>query len=204
MYRLLLWTLLLGAGAACTRRPHHMGNGQPQASPATDIGFANFDDNVKIGREAVMARSYATEAACKKAAQRYHKNVLHASGVPVPYQPFPLMYSFPKPGNGGMKPREVRFTVAAVADSSDISFLEVERQATAPTDSTNAQELRATVKMLERAGATTVQQPQIDPTPINGKRAWRAVMRTSKPISSTDKRLTLTGTFGLVINPPYP
>ncbi|MCI1188119.1 hypothetical protein MON38_11880 [Hymenobacter sp. DH14] len=204
VHRLILWAVLLAAGGSCARRPPHMGSGPPQAMPAADVSFASFGDKAMIGREAAIERRYATDAACLKAARRYHKNVLHNAGEPVPYTSSPLTYSFPKPGNGGVKPKELRFTTAAVVDSSNVSFLEVEQASPAPTDSTNARELRDVVKELVKAGATIVRKQEIDPNPINGKRAWRVVLHTDKPINSSDKRLVLEGTFGLVINPPYP
>ena len=42
---------------------------------------------------------------------------------------------------------------------------------------------------------------------VNGKKPWRAIMRTTYPIAPPNSKAVaskISGTFGVIVNPPFP
>ncbi|GAB3654910.1 hypothetical protein GCM10027594_28350 [Hymenobacter agri] len=196
-YQLLLGVMLLLTGGACTRHPHRViSAGISVPPPDADDEFVPLTPKVKLRRNAVLEHRYTTEAKCDDAATNYFQKVLGNTGLPAPIAAAPKTYSMKMAGRN----REVRFVAGKGADL-DVPFAEVEKTADNPNDDTNRQDLNDAIAALG-PGVRVLEGPTLDPAPINGKRAWRVVLTSAR--SAGPDQLMLSGTFGLVINPPYP
>lgn len=195
--RLAIWLLLLLAGGACTRQPQkEISAGVVVVLPDADDEWVPLNDKLKLRREAVVEHRYTTDAKCAAAARKYYQNVLHNSGEPVAIPGVPKTYSMKMAGRN----KEVRFLAGKRADI-DVSFGEVQPTVPNPTDDTNLQDLKDAITALG-TNVTVLEGPTLDPSPTNSKRAWRVVLYSPKSVGP--ERLAFSGTFGLVINPPYP
>jgi hypothetical protein len=159
---------------------------------------------LSLGRIASDETRFADPVTCEVAATAYYKGTGHLD-KPSRESTKQVVYSFRK-GKGFQKKSEVRFIVdpAAPPTGRSISYYEIPA-VSATDDALNENAIQKFVEGLVSAGDATVLEPKALDEKVNGKRAWRVLLRATKVLGDkSNKRYQVTSDFGIIINPPYP
>ena len=194
--------LCLLGGASCGSNPRQYKSSAPvEASTSIDA------PNAKFLRIASVEHRYSSASTCKSEAKAYF-NSTGKPGDPPPLTTNPLTYSFQDSTNK-QNHQEIRFLFQATSltEPTDtvISYWAIEKKIKNNKDKDDLDkaidELEKVYKCKKIHGATQ------DVMAVNGKKPWRAIMQTTYPIDPPNQQAVagkISGTFGMIINPPYP
>ena len=190
---------LLGS-ASCGSNPRQYKSSAPvEASTSLDL------PNTKFLRIASIEHRYSDSNTCKSEAKAYF-NKTGNPGDPLPLTTSPLTYSFQDSTNK-QNHQEIRFLfqVASITEPTDIviSYYAIDRKTKNAKD-----DLDKAVDDLEKIyKCKKIHGAMQDSVATNGKKPWRAIMQTTYPIDPPNKQALagkISGTFGMIVNPPYP
>ncbi len=196
----VLSLLCLLSGTSCVSTQPRIMKSAPVATP-TSINLPN----VKLPRIASVEHRYSNATTCESDAKKYFDNN-HPPGVFAPLQTSPLTYSFRDDTNPA-NPQEIRFTVQVAGTpeptNTIVDYWEIKQKTGKPKD-----DIDKAVDDLEKIyKCKKIHGPTQDLVPVNGKNPWRAVMETTYPIDPPEMQAQtakISGTFGVIVNPPFP
>ncbi len=197
----VLSILCLLSGASCaSNQPRIMKNAPViAASPSIDLM------TVKLPRIASVEHLYTTTDICTREAQAFYDT--HPQPGPFAALPVtPLTYSF-RDDTDPANPQEIRFTVQAAGspqpNNTIVNYWEIKRKKEKPKD-----DIDKAIDDLEKIHkCKKIRGPVQDSAPVNGKYPWRAIMETTEPIDPPETlapTAKISGTFGIIVNPPIP
>lgn len=196
---LSLLCLLSGTSCVSTTRP-------PVASVPVEASTSINLMNVKFLRIASIEHRYSTEGTCRDSAKWYYNNRAGKPGIPAPLLTSPLTYSF-QDSTDKQNRHEIRFTVQVASPTEPtniiISYWAFEKKINNPKD-----DIDDAVKNLKNVyKCNTIKGATQDLVEVNKKKPWRAIMQTTYPIdppSAPALTSKISGTFGVIVNPPFP
>ena len=193
-----LWCLV--GGTSCVSTPRRLKTSLP-----VDASISVELPKVKLPRIASIEHRYSTEGACTSDAQAYFTSS-HNPGVFAPIATLPLTYSF-KDTTDPLNPQEIRFTVQVAGTpeptNTIVNYWEIEKKT--GSDKNDIDKAIDDLEKIHKCKKT--RGPMQDVVAVNGKKPWRAIMQTTSPIdppSAPTLTTKISGTFGVIVNPPYP
>lgn len=184
-------------------------------STATAVGDSTKMDAlaVKFVRIASVEHRYSNANNCTKKAKAYFQRVSKPGApLPPPLLTKPLTYSFYDSTDKANR-HEVRFrfqSAGTTQPTDTVINYWADKRANSSEQSADhyREELDKVIGELKKTDkCEEIQGAVEDSVPVNKKKAWRAIMRTTKPIKVSDEKLVtreISGKFGYIVNPPIP
>lgn len=197
----LLSLLCLLSGTSCvSTQPRIMKSAPVAASMSIEL------PNIKFERIASIEHRYSTEGMCRDSAKWYYNNRLGKPGTPTALPTSPLTYSFQDSTNKQNR-HELRFMFQVGSPTEPTNTIITYRtfQKRIRDDKNDLDDAVKNLKNVYKC--ITIKGTTQDLAEVNKKRPWRAIMKTTEDIDSTKSpALTskISGTFGVIVNPPFP
>lgn len=191
---------LLGSASYDSNPRQYKSSTPVEASTSVDLS------NTKFIRIASIEHRYSNANICAEKAKAYFNDTIHSPGDPLPLTTSPLTYSFQDSTNK-QNHKEIRFLfqAASLTEPTDtiISYWAIEKKIKDDKD-----DLDKAVDDLEKVyKCKKIHGAMQDLVEVNGKKPWRAIMRTTYPIDPPNQQALagkISGTFGVIVNPPFP
>lgn len=199
LFKALGFLGVLSAASCVSDKPRVMTSPPIAVSPGISL------PGIKLPRIACVEHRYSTPLACTNAADDFHKS--HPSQVFAPLPITPLTYSFRDDADPA-NPQEVRFTVQVSGTpeptNTIVNYWEIKQSGGKLKDDID----KAVADLDNIHKCKTIRGPVKDESLAHGKETWRAVMQTTTatidPPEMQIQTAKISGTFGVIVNPPIP